>query len=68
MQTLLDKVTSTRRGIMLAHKEPPYQDLNVISTDIESLDNSSVLLPLLLGLSNEKLDYIITEIKDIYSL
>lgn len=64
----MDKGKSTRRDIMLAHKELPYQDLNVISTDSESLASSSFLLTLLPGLSNKKIDYIIPKIKDIYSL
>jgi perosamine synthetase len=61
MQWLLDRGISSRRGIMLAHKEPTYVDV----TCRQSLDHSelasarSALLPLYPGMSTREHDRVI---------
>ena len=48
MQRLLDKGISTRRGVMLAHREPPYREiaLRVPLKRSERVSQESLLLPL----------------------
>lgn len=53
MQRLLDKGIATRRGVMLAHREPPYAGqapLNDLSAS-EAASSQSLLLPLYPGLT-----------------
>jgi len=60
MQMLLDKGVSTRRGIMLSHKEPAYRDHPALVLPIsEDLSANSVLLPLYVPMSDEEVNYVI---------
>ena len=64
MQKLLDRGISTRRGIMLAHKEKAYTDLNYhyqlpVSED---LNENSLVLPLYVPMDQQDITKIIEEI------
>jgi perosamine synthetase len=62
MQNLLDKGISTRRGIMLAHKEKAYQCYDIQLPKSEFYSNNSLLLPIYYGLSETEIDYIIDSV------
>ncbi|MDA9328746.1 DegT/DnrJ/EryC1/StrS family aminotransferase [Flavobacteriales bacterium] len=63
MQKLLDVGISSRRGIMLAHKEEPYKHLGLSLPISEKLAKESFLIPIYPGLSDEELEYITTTLK-----
>jgi dTDP-4-amino-4,6-dideoxygalactose transaminase len=56
MQWLLDRGVHTRRGIMLAHREPPYRDapLRQPLPHSERASDRSLLLPIFPGLADEQ--------------
>ena len=64
MEKLLDKEISTRRGIMLAHKEPAYQSdyLDVKLAVSEQISENSILLPLYVGMKDEEITYVVEEV------
>ena len=64
MERLLDKEISTRRGIMLAHKEPAYKDgyAEIKLPVSEQISDSSILLPLYVGMKDEEITYVIEEV------
>jgi len=61
MQKMLDRGISTRRGIMLAHKEKAYTDLNFhIHLPVsEDLSENSILLPLYVPMDQESIDKVV---------
>ncbi|MCH2044467.1 MAG: DegT/DnrJ/EryC1/StrS family aminotransferase [Saprospiraceae bacterium] len=64
MQAMLDKGISTRRGVMLAHKEPAYtSDNNLDLPHTHKMNTRSMILPLYLGMTEEDVDRICNELK-----
>jgi dTDP-4-amino-4,6-dideoxygalactose transaminase len=64
MQRLLDVGIATRRGIMLAHLEPPYR-VQGARPDLpasEAASSRSLLLPLYPDLTAEEQDYVIEQL------
>ncbi|MDD3875056.1 MAG: DegT/DnrJ/EryC1/StrS family aminotransferase [Bacteroidales bacterium] len=59
MTIMTQKGISTRRGIMTAHIERAYADLNYKLPVTEDLSENSVLIPIYAGLSEEDISYII---------
>ena len=66
MQSLLDLGISTRRGIMLSHKEESYKSVKTDLKNSEKLASTSVLLPVFPGLKTEELKFIVDSIIDIF--
>ena len=64
MQKLLDKGVSTRRGIMLSHREKTYMNTsqNILPIS-EDLSDNSLILPLFVPMKEEEITYIIDSIK-----
>jgi len=67
MQRLLDKGISSRRGVMIAHREQTYLKKNIEHPLIisEKLSNRSIILPLFIPMNDEEIEYIIENIKSI---
>jgi perosamine synthetase len=67
MKKLLEKGISTRRGIMLSHKEPFYKKLypRLKLPVSEYISNNSLILPLYVQMEKKEVDYIIGTIKHI---
>jgi len=64
MQAMLDEGVVTRRGIMCAHREPPY--LNGQRTSLpqsEQAQDRSILLPIYSGMTDEEQDKVIETLK-----
>jgi perosamine synthetase len=55
MQSLLDRGIATRRGVMCAHRQPPYANLNDLSGSAlrhsEAAEDHVILLPLFPGIT-----------------
>lgn len=64
MQKLLEKGISTRRGIMTAHNEKAYSGFNTSLTKTDIFSNTSIILPLYIGLSDNEQAFIIENIID----
>jgi dTDP-4-amino-4,6-dideoxygalactose transaminase len=65
MQHLLSQGIATRRGIMLAHREPPYRDqvpLGALPRS-ERASDESLLLPLYPTMSDAEQDYVIQKLQ-----
>ncbi len=67
MQALLSRGIHTRRGVMCAHREPAYADLNPrhplpVS---ELLEDSSIIIPLYPGLAEPEQDRVLEALWDI---
>ncbi len=72
MQALLDRGISTRRGIMNAHLEGAYLDrgCSVLGSDLarsEAAQNSSIILPLSVQMSEADLAYIAETLGEVLS-
>lgn len=72
MQALLDRGISTRRGIMNAHLEGAYLDrgCSVLGSDLsrsEAAQNSSIILPLSVQMSEAELAYVAETLGEILS-
>ena len=72
MQALLDRGISTRRGIMNAHLEGAYLDrgCSVLGSDLsrsEAVQNSSIILPLSVQMSEAELAYVAETLGEILS-
>lgn len=67
MKKLLMKGISTRRGVMLSHKEPFYQKLypRLKLPVSEHVSNNSLILPLYVGMKKQEVNYIIETITKI---
>lgn len=68
MQYLLDAGISTRRGIMDAHQEPAYNDVDWFLPKSEACSDNVILLPLFLGIGMENLKHISTVIHEAMNL
>lgn len=64
MQYLLDNGISTRRGIMNAHQERPY-DSGLSLAESESARDSVILLPLFHGMTGKQIEDVISKIKNV---
>ena len=63
MQHLLDQGVSTRRGIMNVHQEPAYEGLGPYHLPCsEAARDSSILLPLFPGMTDEDGDFVLREL------
>lgn len=64
MQKLLDDGISSRTGIMMAHKEPPYRKMypKLILPETESANKETVVLPLYYQMTNNEQDYVIDKV------
>lgn len=62
MQNLLDKGISTRRGIMLIHKEKAYSNYSINLPKSEFYSQNSLLLPIYYGLTTQEVDYVIESV------
>jgi dTDP-4-amino-4,6-dideoxygalactose transaminase len=67
MQRLLEKGISTRRGIMNAHQEPPYQAANWSLPKSEYCRDRTILLPLFNGIELKDMEYVASALKEILS-
>jgi dTDP-4-amino-4,6-dideoxygalactose transaminase len=69
MQQLLTKGIASRRGVMTAHRETAYRayypDLHLPVS--EKVSDSSVIIPLFVGISDEEIGYIISSIEQLLS-
>jgi dTDP-4-amino-4,6-dideoxygalactose transaminase len=65
MQRLLEKGISTRRGIMNAHQEPPYQAARWSLPRSEYCRDQTILLPLFNGIELKNMEYVAAELKKI---
>lgn len=64
MQKLLDEGISTRRGIMTSHREKAYDHYPKVSLPAsECSSDTSICLPLYVGMSKSDLDFIISHLK-----
>ena len=64
MQELLDRGISTRRGIMAIHRELPYCGHGRLPMT-DQATNTTMILPLFQGMTNEEQDYVIDNLVDI---
>ena len=63
MQYLLDQGISTRRGVMLIHKEPAYLKYQGIELpETEKINERSMILPLYVGMTEEDVNRICLEL------
>jgi len=67
MQRLLEKGISTRRGIMNAHQEPPYQAARWSLPKSEHCRDRTILLPLFNGIGIKNMEYVASALKEILS-
>lgn len=67
MQRLLDNGISTRRGIMNAHQETPYESMGWHLPKSEICRDKTILLPFFPGIEEEKISEICTVLKRILS-
>lgn len=67
MQGLLDKGISTRRGIMCAHKEAPYENdmWNARLPESSRAEERCILLPLFHEMTGEQMEYVADSLKEI---
>ena len=67
MQRLLDKGISTRRGVMAAHREPPYRHTQMDAQLPETCAaaDQTVVLPLFHEMTDEDQDYVVESISEI---
>ena len=66
MQRLLDAGVATRRGVMNAHQEPPYNSCEWDNLTVsERISNSSILIPMFNEISIEQAESVINAIKKI---
>lgn len=68
MQKLLDQGVATRRGIMNAHQEKPYQNPTHVLPNSEKARDSVILLPLYNDMSDQETQTVINSIKESISL
>lgn len=66
MQKLLEKVISSRRGIMTAHQESAYRSRNEKLPKSEYLRDNSIIIPLYYSMTEKETNYIITNIKALF--
>jgi perosamine synthetase len=65
MQYMLDRGIATRRGIMCAHRERPYQREGGYDLPMsEQAQDHSVVLPLYPQMSDEDLEYVVTTLAE----
>lgn len=64
MQKLLDHGISSRRGVMTAHTEKAYSENRCVLPKSESLSNSSMMLPLYIGLTKSEQDFVIKNLNN----
>jgi dTDP-4-amino-4,6-dideoxygalactose transaminase len=67
MQRLLDKGISTRRGIMNAHQESPYQAAQWSLPQSETCRDRTILLPLYHAIGEKNLRYIANTLREVLS-
>jgi len=60
MDRLHDLHIPTRRGVMASHLEPPYQDVNAVLPQTETLAARTLQLPIHPGLTEVQLEYILS--------
>lgn len=65
MTKLLDKGIASKRGIMLSHLEAPYVSSPKMPIT-ESLSENSILLPLFVQMTEEEIEYVITEFSKLF--
>jgi perosamine synthetase len=64
MQKLLDRGIATRRGIMLSHQEPPYQNPGTDLPRSEQASAQSLLLPLFPQMEVREQDLVINALRE----
>lgn len=69
MQQLLDLGISTRRGVMTSHRETAYKNFELVSPlpVSESASDNSIVIPLYVPMTDEEIDYVITNITKLLS-
>jgi perosamine synthetase len=69
MELMLEKGISTRRGIMTSHRESAYKnDYKNVSLPLsENYSDNSVVLPLFYPMTNEDIETVIKEVKQIFN-
>ena len=65
MQRLLDKGIATRRGIMNAHKESPYEAARWNLPNSEICRNETILLPLFSSIGDNNIERIASALREI---
>jgi dTDP-4-amino-4,6-dideoxygalactose transaminase len=69
MQAMLDRGIATRRGIMCAHREKPYQRENSYNLpESELAQDRNIILPLYPQMSDEEQDYVVEMLREACTL
>jgi len=66
MQILLHEGISTRRGIMMIHKEKPYINNSHKLTKTEYMSENSIILPLFIPMNDEEINLITSKICNLF--
>jgi len=69
MQLLLDRGISTRRGVMTSHRETAYKNHKLVAPlpVSENACDNSIVIPLYVPMSQEEVQYVIDNTKEILS-
>jgi dTDP-4-amino-4,6-dideoxygalactose transaminase len=65
MQAMLDKGIATRRGVMTAHNEKAYAKYKTVLPVTELMSNTSLILPLYIGMSESDQEFVITNLREL---
>jgi perosamine synthetase len=65
MQSLLEMGIPTRRGVMNAHLEKPYENYNVSLPISESVQSHGILLPMFHELTDDQLNTVVTSLEQV---
>jgi dTDP-4-amino-4,6-dideoxygalactose transaminase len=65
MDALWQHHIPTRRGVMLAHVEPPYRPMNVKLPISEYVEATTLQLPMHTGLSQEHQTHVIESLREL---
>ncbi|MBM4429743.1 MAG: DegT/DnrJ/EryC1/StrS aminotransferase family protein, partial [Chloroflexi bacterium] len=66
MQFMLDRDVATRRGVMCAHREPAYADLDhgCLLPESEKAQDRSIVLPLYHQMTEEDQNYVVEVLRE----
>ena len=67
MQALLEKGISSRRGVMTAHRETAYKDMELSLPISEDLCDNSIIIPLYYPMEEKDSDCVINALKELLS-
>ncbi len=69
MQMLLDRGISTRRGVMTSHRESAYKNYKLVAPlpVSEDASDNSIVIPLYVPMTQEEVNYVIDNIREVLS-